>query len=142
MFILEHQDGIINFEKVNGGYAVKDSKLYISLETKSLDEGAFPDSFLFALDCFPISSGLSGLDINISTNPNDEPPNVYVYTTFHACEVAANLKISAALEDKITVDFHIVSDDVNYYDERAKPNPFKGVTTLTRKEPDQLWLPV
>ena len=142
MFTLEHQDGTIEYEKVNGGFAVKDSKLYISLETKSPDLDAFPDCFLFAVEGYPVTSGLNGLEINVATNPNDESPNVFVYTTFHACEVVAKLKVTVVLDNEISINLNVVSEDVNYYNEKAKPNPFTGVASLARKDMGQLWLPM
>ena len=145
MFILEHQDGTIEYHQVNGGFAVKDSKLYISLETKSLDDEAYPDSFFFALEGYPVADGLGdldGLEINISTNIKDGTPNVFVYTTFHACEVIAKLSISVVSENEINVALNVVSDDVNYYNEKAKPNPFKGQANFVNKEMELLWLPV
>lgn len=142
MFTLEHQDGIIEYQQVNGGFAVKDSKLYISLETKSLDEEAYPDSFFFALIGYPVAGNLDGLEINIVTNPKDGTPNVFVYTTFHACEVIANLCVNVVSQNEISVDLNVVSDDVNYYNEKAKPNPFIGRAVFVSKDLELLWLPV
>lgn len=142
MFTLEHQDGIIEYQKTNGGFAVKDSKLYLSLETKSIDDEAYPDSFLFALDGYPVAGNLDSLEINISTNPEDEAPNVFVYTTFHACDVVAKLCVDVVSQNEISVDFNVVSEDVNYYNEKAKPNPFKGRAVLESKDLELLWLPV
>ena len=69
------------------------------------------------------------------------PPDVYVYTTFHACEVEAIIELVVISEKEIEVSLHVVSEDVNYYNEKAKPNPFKGSVKLKEKNLGQMWIP-
>lgn len=141
MFTLEHQDGNIEYTFEKGGFAIIDSKLYLSLELKAVEVDAFPDCYYFAVDGFPLNSGLASSKIEIATNPNDEPPNVYVYTSFHACEVKAIIELEVLSEKVIDVFLHVVSEDVNYYNEKAKPNPFKGSAELKEKNLDEMWIP-
>ena len=141
MFTLEHQDGDINYKFLKGGFTVEDSKLFLSIETKAVEEEAFPDCYLFAIDGYPIKGEFESTKIKISTNPNDEPPNVYVYTTFHACEVEAEVDLSVLSENEIEVSISAISEDVNYYNEKAKPNPFKGSVKLTKKRVGDMWIP-
>lgn len=141
MFILKHQDEDIKFSHCKSGFSISDGKLYLSIEAKALDEDAFPDSYLFAVDGFPLPNGLDNQSINISTNPNDEPPNAYVYTSFHACEVEAHLELKVQSSESIELEFNIISEDVNYYNEKAKPNPFIGIAKLSKTELNKLWLP-
>ncbi|PWK45330.1 hypothetical protein [Pleionea mediterranea] len=141
MFVLKHQDGDIEFETKKGGFAEVDSKLYLSVETQVIGEDAFPDCYMFVLDGFPLDGSLENSNIDISTNPNDEPPNVYVYTTFHACEVKADLTIKVLSEDEISVKLNVISEDVNYYNEKAKSNLFTGEVNLQRKAIGEMWIP-
>ena len=142
MFVLKHQDDDIKFEFNKGGFVVLNSKLYISIETKSFDEEDFPDSFLFAIDGFCLDGELEDSVISISTNPNDESPNVYVYSSFHANEVVAKVLVKVLSSDEINVELDVISDDVHYYNEKAKPNSFIGSINLERKSLDKLWMPV
>ncbi|KJR37981.1 hypothetical protein BOO91_20300 [Vibrio navarrensis] len=142
MFILKHQDEDIKYTFSKGGFAIADGKLFLSLESKAVDEEAFPDCYLFAIDGFELSNGIESQIINISTNPNDEAPNIYVYTSFHACEVNAEINLKVLDSTHIEIEFNVISEDVNYYNEKAKPNPFIGSTKLTQKNKNELWLPV
>lgn len=142
MFILKHQDGDIKFEFNKGGFIVLNSKLYISIETKAFDEEGFPDSFLFSIDGLSLNGELEDSVLSISTNPNDESPNVYVYSSFHANEVEAKVLIKMLSSDKINVELDVISDDVHYYNEKSKPNSFIGSINLERKSLDKLWMPV
>ena len=141
MFVLNHQDGDIKYEFEKGGYALQDSKLYLSIQTKAVEEDAFPDCYYFALDGYPIKEPLESTNIKISTNPEDEPPNVYVYTTFHACEVEAEINLNVLSQTEIEVNVKVISEDVNYYNEKARPNPFIGTVKLIEKNFGELWIP-
>jgi hypothetical protein len=141
VFTLEHQDGNIEYKFETGGFAVIDSKLFLSIQTKAVEEDGFPDCYYFAIDGFPVKNNLESSKIEIATNPNHEPPNVYVYTTFHACEVEAIVELEVVSEKEIEVSLQVVSEDVNYYNEKAKPNPFKGVVKLKEKNLTEMWIP-
>jgi hypothetical protein len=85
---------------------------------------------------------LHGAPSALCANPNDESPNVYVYSSFHANEVKAEVLIKVLSSDEINVELDVISDDVHYYNEKAKPNFFVGSITLERKSLDKLWMPV
>lgn len=141
MFVLNHQDGDIEYDFDNGGFAIEDSKLYLSIETKVLGDEAFPDCFLFSIEGYPLNGEFKSLDIQLRTNPKDEPPNLHVYTTFHAANVEAEASIKVITDNEMLIAITVISDDVNYYDHRAKPNAFMGSTTLTRMSKRDLWFP-
>ncbi len=141
MFTLEHQDGDNKYEFEKGGFFIIESKLYLSIEAKAVEEEVFPDCYLFAIDGYPINGEAEAYKITISTNPNDEQPNVYVYTSFHACEVEAEVDLKMISECEIEVAINVISEDVSYYNEKAKPNPFKGSVKLTKKSINDMWLP-
>ena len=141
MFLLKHQDEDIEYELNSGGYVVESDKLYLSIEARGIAKDAFPDTYLFAIDGYSIPEELDDTEVKITTNPLDEPPNVYVYTTFHACEVEATLRMQACSKDELEVSVEILSDDVIYYDDRAKQNLFTGKAKLSVREKSELWLP-
>ena len=141
MATLKHQDGDIEYEVERCGYWIDRSRLYISIMTKAHDPEAFPDRYYFAVDGFELTEGLESGVIEISTNPEDQPPNVYVYTTFHACDVDAKQELEILSGGEVELHFSIFSEDVNYYDERAKRNEFTGSIRLADNGPDGLWMP-
>jgi len=141
VFTLKHQDGDTKYGLEKAGYWIEDSKLFISIKTKAVDSEAFPDSFYFAVDGYVLTNGLESSTIVISTNPNDEPPNVYIYTTFHASEVIAKIEIDVLSEIEISIRLSAFSEDVNYYDERAKRNEFVGDAKLENNGSRGLWMP-
>jgi MarR-like DNA-binding transcriptional regulator SgrR of sgrS sRNA len=141
MFVLKHQDGDIEYKFEKGGVAIENSKLYLSIELKAQDGESFPDCYFFAIDGYPLNQGLKSSKIKISTHPNDEQPNVYVYTTFHACEVEAEASISVLSSNEISISLSVISDDVIYYNEKAKPNLWIGSVNLTQKSKNELWIP-
>ncbi|MEO1543373.1 MAG: hypothetical protein AAFR75_05055 [Pseudomonadota bacterium] len=138
---LKHQDGEIEFDVAKAGYWVEGDKLYISATFKAKDPEAFPDRYLFAVDGYVLKNGLETGAIEISTNPEDEPPNVYVYTGFHACEVEAKLDLADLGADVLAARLSVFSEDVNYYDERAKRNEFVADIPLPESDPSSLWMP-
>ena len=141
MFVLNHHDSNIKYEFIKGGYTIQDSKLYLSIQTKAVDDEAFPDCYYFSVDGYPIKEPLGSTTIQISTNPEDEPPNVYVYTTFHACEVEAEINLNVLTETEVETTVKIISEDVNYYNEETKPNTFIGTVRLMERSLGELWIP-
>lgn len=142
MFILKHQDADIYYEFDKGGFAIRDSKLYLSIETTAVDNQTFPENFLFALARYPIDGSARSLKIKISnSDPNDTLPSAFVYTTFHAAKVDAEIDLNFISDDEMEISISVMSEDVNYYDERAKLNPFIGTAKLTRKDLNNLWIP-
>jgi hypothetical protein len=141
VFTLEHHDGEIKYEFKKGGFAIVNSKLYISIETNVINDDDFPDRFLLAIDGYPLNRSLESCRIRMSTNPNDEPPNIYVYTTFHALEVEAIIDLNVISENEIAVILSVTSDDANNYNEKAKPSLFKGEVKLLRKKIGDMWIP-
>ena len=142
MFILEHQDGDIRYELEHGGYAIEDSALYLSVRTRPIDPDVFPETYSFAVEGYPLVHGMLPQVIELSSNALDGPPNVHVYTTFHALAVQATLGIVVQDDPQMVVTLHVVSDDVDYYGEKAKPNAFKGSTDLREMAKSDLWIPL
>ena len=139
---LQHQDGDIAYQFVTGGYAIVDSAFYLSIEAAAVSENAFPDTYLFAIAGYPLHHNTIPDELSITTNPDDQTPNVYVYTTFHASVVEAQLAIVRLAEERIGVSINAISDDVNYYNDSAKRNAFVGQLELAkRNNMEQLWIP-
>lgn len=141
MFVLKHQDGDSPFTVKAAGYCVEDSFLFMSIQCVADDKDAFPDLYYFAVEKVPICAPLVPHVIQIQTNEKDEPPNVHVYTTFHASRVEASVNIASISEGGVTILLVVQSNDVNYHGPRAKPSQFTGQCFLQPCEKHQLWLP-
>lgn len=141
VFVLKHQGGDIKYTFEQGGYAIQNSKLYLSIRTIAVDDKAFPNCYLLAVDGQPIDAPLVSTTIKMANNLNNTLPNVYVYTTFHAREIAAEIQLSLRPESEIEVAINIITEDVNYYNDKAKPNAFIGSVKLNKKDISELWMP-
>ena len=143
MFVLSHQDGNIEYEFVRGGFDIDwRRRITISIEAKALKADAFPDTFMFCLEKYPLGRYVERQKFMLEKRPQGKTPNVHVYTTFHAFEISGDIEIVAIDKNSIEVVLNVISEDVNYYDERSKPNPFKGSVQLSKVNRDQLWVPV
>ena len=141
IFVLEHQDGDIHFSLVEGGYAIEDKRLYISIKTRGEGEEAFPRDFNFALYGYRLWFGVDGKTIKCGNTDYEKSPCVFVYTTFHAEKVTARLKLSLVENEDLAVEFSVLTEDINYYSEKAKDNLFSGKATLRPKAIREMWFP-
>ncbi|WP_338846313.1 hypothetical protein V8J88_21455 [Massilia sp. W12] len=141
MLTLRHQDGDIHYQFVSGGFHYDGQHFYLSIEAHAINEEAFPDIYCLTLDRIPLANGFNSQEVVVSTNSSDKPPNIYVYTTFHAAEVNGRVLIEVTSPNKLLATLSITSEDVNYYDERAKPNTLSGKVELSAISKNQLWLP-
>lgn len=141
MFVLNHQDGDVSYLVEKAGFFVEGKRLFLSIQCKAANEGDFPDRYFFAIDGLQLFGPLEPQMVRICTNPNDEPPNVYVYTTFHASDVEAQLDIETVSNEFIEVRFSVITEDVNYYDARAKRTPLSGRCQVPRSTREAMWIP-
>ena len=141
MFVLDHQDGKFEYAVDRSGFCVENGKLFISIQCTAIEEDTFPDSYDFAIAC-PTPGQLVPQIINIQSSADDEPPGVFVYTTFHASHVDATLVINVVTSAWIDIDLRVVTEDVVYYNEQAKRTPFHGSCRLAATTRESLWLPL
>lgn len=141
MFLLEHQDGNVQFEFKKGGFAYKNRRLYISIETEAFGEDSFPRDFKFALFGKNMWFGLKHKKFSVMKSKRDKARDVFVYTTFHAVLVGADLEVELDENDCLSLDLELATEDVIYYDERAQPSVFGGKVLLKRKSIDEMWFP-
>ena len=141
MFILKHQDGDVYYELKSGGFCIEHSELFLSIEATAKSPDDFPERFLFALRSSFSESTPKKLVINTNFHESTDFQEVFVYTTFHASEIAAHVSLAFESGETAAVEFDVISDDVNYYDNRAKPNRFTGTAVLHKTKRGDLWLP-
>ena len=141
MIVIEHQDGLLEYSFSDGGFSIVDSCLYFSIEGESDDEEVFPPSCLFAVSGYPVDPSSKKISFELKDNPEYEKPYSCFYTTFHSSNVDAKIEINFITENEIKVSFSVISDDVNYYNDKAKPNLTKGSVSLKRRDIGELCIP-
>jgi hypothetical protein len=70
---------------------------------------------------------------------DDGQPHAYVYSGFHHPSVAASVDIVSRDDSQLTADISVVTDDVRYYDDRARDNTMAGQCVLSRRSRDDMW---
>jgi hypothetical protein len=70
---------------------------------------------------------------------DDGQPHAYVYSGFHHTNVAASVDIVSHDDSQLIADIQVVTDDVRYYDERARDNTMAGQCVLSRQSRDDMW---
>jgi len=110
-----------------GGFCLVESCLYISIEGEAQGEDPYPPSLLFAVSGYPINIEEKKHEFRLESNGRYEQPYACFYTTFHSNHVIA--------------DVETMFRNVNYYNEKAKPNVTKGTVILNRLPIDELVIP-
>lgn len=140
IFVLHHQDGEMAYRFAKGGYALQDGSLALSVETRAVDPETYPERFLIAVEGQRVKAAFE--EVHFETSSASDRPAVYVYVNFHAEDVQAKFQVTRLSDWKVSVLIDAVCEDVNYYDDKANPNAFRGRVELERKQLDKLWIPV
>ncbi|MBK8038745.1 MAG: hypothetical protein IPK22_16685 [Verrucomicrobiaceae bacterium] len=145
---IAHQDGDIVLPLKKGGYFYEDRGFGISIEAEAASEEDWekhPNCASLASFGHPVTNPLAvgqvfgakgGMGYDC-----DATPNAGAYFGFHAEQVSISWRIISIEGDRITVELEAFTEDVDYYDDRAKPQPISGVFSLQRCEPSELWVP-
>ena len=68
-------------------------------------------------------------------------PHAYVYSGFHHHFVDVRLVVKSHNKKEMEVEFTVVTDDVEYYDERATESGIVGTCSLIACDKGDLWNP-
>ncbi|MDX1963414.1 MAG: hypothetical protein SFX18_09690 [Pirellulales bacterium] len=148
-----HQDGVLTFKLVKGGYCIDDNYLSIFAKCKNIDSDSYPDIAWFQIRHCSINGSLmvgscfaceGGLLIDEAEFDEEEltlelTPTASAYFGFHPQFV--NLKFTVTEIRGTTIVFKLEAehDDTNYYDSRAKPCTSRGVFVLNTISSKELW---
>ena len=142
---IQHQDGDLVYRLDRGGYAVEEGTITISVETLPVEEDQFPERALFSLVDAPIDGalrmGMSFHARSISGDPTEGAGDANAYFSSHADDVTLRWTVREATPDHAVFELECVHDDVDYYDERARPTTTTGLFRLAHHSRDQLWAP-
>jgi hypothetical protein len=70
---------------------------------------------------------------------DDGRPHAYVHSGFHHPNVSAWVDIISRDDAQLTTEIKLVTDDVQYYDERASDSTLAGQYVLSRESRDAMW---
>jgi hypothetical protein len=146
---ITHQDGPLTFKLERGGYFIRDGLITISIETEAVDEDQYPRCAHFCLEGAPLKHDLRASDkfrckggMFQELEDTGDGPKAHAYFEFHAEEV--DLTFTVKEVGKISIQFALkaIHDDVNSYDDSAKPSATVGLFELKKKKPSDIWVPV
>jgi hypothetical protein len=130
----------------HGYFDDSDGRLDIALglEIADADNEEAPPEILVRLANLelPAKTGtLNVRDHHDAWDGDDGKPHAYVYSGFHHPNVTASVGVVSHGDGQLTADIKVVTDDVRYYDERARDNSMAGKCVLSRQPRDEMWGP-
>lgn len=139
------QDGDRHFTLREGGYCLQDGNITLAVSCDPVPGTEGPPCVLLCLDAYPIESPPKLGDRYSQVGGIDRfdrpPPRASAYFGFHVDRVEQTWEILAVDGDSIEVSVTAVTEDVNYYDERAKDTETKGRFHLSPAALNDLWIP-
>lgn len=139
---LKHQDGTSILALTDGGYAIENDGLAISIRTESEDaQYAHFCIHNIPIDRYPVEGDVFQTDISEFEEIRPGVVVNHAYFGFHAEEVASKWTVLEAGEDTLHVSLEATHDDINYGGDQAKPCTSVGVFTLRRRPLADLWIP-
>lgn len=143
---IRHQDGDLTYRLKHGGYAIHEGLITVSVETIPTIEDQSPECALFSLVDALVSGELrEGMTLqarSVGAEPTEGTGVPNAYFSFHAEKVAIRWTVREVLSDRVIFGLDAEHDDVNYYDQRARPTITTGLFALPRRSRDELWVPV
>ena len=153
--VVHHQDGEALLHLKSGGFAITRSPwelwrrritISISAECDWDDEDAYPAYGSICVDGAPLARDLRAGDLvehsgGMDVNKVDSLTTAYGYFGFHVSRIRVRWTVLQVSGNFVRFQLEAFHDDVNYYDERAKPHPSNGIFELQRKSLGELWVP-
>jgi hypothetical protein len=146
---IAHQTGPLKFKLERGGYFIRDGLLTISIQTEAIDDEQDPRCAHFCLENAPLKHDLRAGDkfrcqggMLAELEDQSDGPKASAYFEFHAEELDLTFTVKEVGKTSIQFALKAKHDDVDAYDDRAKPCTTTGLFELRKKKRDQLWVPV
>jgi hypothetical protein len=144
----QHQDGDLTFPIKEATFAITDAgRLTLSVQCERVQEHSWMASPCFCLVGYPLDSPLvAGLVIRFAGHDDEhddesEGPRAHVYVGFHDQPRDIEVGFIRVDEDECDIELSWAQADVNYYDDRAKPNRVVGRCTARRGPIENMWIP-
>ena len=148
---VRHGERPVQMKMTEGGYAIQDDRITISVsaevDEETADDDAYPHHGCICIEGAPLDGALKEGDVfehtgGMMENDYDELPRAHGYFGFHVEEIRVKWTVLSVSDDVCRFALEAFHDDVDYYDERAKPHPSTGTFDLPRSAEDDLWVPV
>lgn len=143
--ILRDGGNEVGYTITSSGFSLlDDGKLSISIESDlSEDDEESPREIFFCVeDCEyrDVGEEIRVTDKHDWANKG-AGPHAYLYSGFHHEFVDVRLIVKSHTDQEMEIEFTIVTDDVNYYDERATDNAIVGSCRVPACSKEDLWNP-
>jgi len=140
LFTIHHQDGDLVYEVEHARFNLSDGLLSLSVDAQRDDPGQFA-LLLSLLEVEIDGEPTVGQTWSVRDFGNESAPYARVYFGFHAQEIEFEATIVAINQERMVVCFCVITEDMDYYDERAKRNAITGRATLERSHLADIWIP-
>jgi hypothetical protein len=141
---IHHQNGDRKFRLEKGGYAFEDDGISIAVETEA-EEAGFPNWACFYLANYPLQRAClkEGLVLRFKDNHdegtwNEQATHANAYFEFSAEMVDLAIEILSVQSKIMTVRLSAITEDIDYYDDRARPTTSEGIFQLQEKAKSEL----
>ena len=107
------------------------------------DDEESPREIYFSIEDCPFNGTAQQIRVSDTHDWTDkrDGPHAYVYSGFHHQRVAAQVDIKSSTKTELEIEFQIVTDDVEFYDERASESGIVGRCLLKACDKARLWIP-
>jgi hypothetical protein len=144
--VIAHQDEDLSYIFKQGGYCIADGAITIAVETQATKDEQDPDCAFITLERYPLKTPIAAGDIfqckgGMADNVDGIFPRAYGYFTFHAEEISVYWTVRSVEADVLVFELEAEHDDVNYYDDRSKRTPTRGLFKLAPQPISELWIP-
>ncbi len=140
---IHHQNGDRKFRLVRGGYAFEDDRISVVVETEA-EEAGFPNCAHFYLANYPLSRARlkEGLELRFkddhSGSWNEQSTHANAYFEHSAETVDLTIRVIRVEARSLTIHLSTVTEDIDYYDERARPTTTEGTFQIPEKANNEL----
>jgi hypothetical protein len=152
---IKNQNKNMVYMMSEGGYAIENGLLTVSIQTEKINEDDYPDCAYLCITNIPISAVISPGNIFQAESPSDGlkedetliengrlSPAAYGYFGFHSESIAIKVSIKECIDDSLIIEIEADHDDVDYYDERAHRSSTFGKFKVDKCSREKLWVPI
>jgi hypothetical protein len=142
---IHHGDGDLRYavasDRETGFVLDEPGSLSFSIRSEGLERGQWPSVFFVAAHGIRLSDTLAaGRELRAVKGARAETV-VQAYYSEHAARVEVALRIVEVREDELVVDLEVITEDVLYEGDKARPSRTTGRVTLPRVARAALWAP-
>jgi len=145
------QDGAVSLMLEEGGYAITDGRISISVSAEATaedqeNEDLYPTYGCICLEGFPLDGEIAIGDTyehsgGMHVDDPDAKTKAHGYFGFHVEEIKVKWIVLDIECEVIKFQLEAIHDDPDYYDENAEITPTNGIFRLGKQDVSELWIP-